>query len=290
MLVAIMLQYPQWLKPTIFTMGPVSPHWYGAMYVIGFVVGRYIMRGLARKGYVRLTADAIDDLIIYLFVGMLLGARLVHLLIYYKPTAEDPFHWYTPFAVWQGGLSFHGAVIGIAASAILFARKYKVPFWNLGDTIALAGSPGIIFGRIGNFINAELYGRVTDGPMGMRFPLRDETGAIRDWTEPRHPSQLYEALGEGVITCIILWIAKPYIRNQGVMGGLWLSVYAVARFVIEFFREKDAQLSYYFGWMTMGQILCSVMLLIGIGIMIRNTLHGTPIPSASATPEAGAPA
>jgi phosphatidylglycerol:prolipoprotein diacylglycerol transferase len=240
------------------------------MYIIGYTIGFFIARRLSKKGYFRLAAEGIEDLVIWLFVGMLIGARLVYMLVYWEPSEADPFRWYTPFAIWQGGLAFHGAVIGMAVAAIWFAKRYRIPFWNLGDTMALAGSPGIIFGRIGNFINSELYGRVTDGPMGIQFPIWNDDGSVKGYTEPRHPSQLYEAFGEGLIPLAIIWLLKPYVRHQGIIGGLWICLYAVGRFVVEFFREKDAQLEYYFGWMTMGQILCALMFLIGAGLVLWN--------------------
>lgn len=264
-----MLYYPQWLKPDLLHIGPVRVRWYGIMYLLGFLFGRILARFLAKKRYLRLAVELVDDFLIYLFVGMLIGARLIYMLVYFEATPEAPFHWWTPFAVWEGGLAFHGAVLGMFFACVLFGRLHKVRFWNLTDTLALAGSQGIIWGRLGNFINSELVGRETSGFMGMQFPVRDFEGAILGWTAPRHPSQLYEAVGEGLLPFLIIWLVKPKIRNQGVIGGIWLCLYAVARFCIEFFREKDAQMDYYLG-MTMGQVLCAIMFVLGVIVIVWN--------------------
>lgn len=290
-----MLSYPTWVKPDLLHLGPVRVRWYGITYLLGFVVGRILAMRLSKRGYFKLRPQLIDDYLVSLFVGMVLGARIIYMTVYYRPSPEDPFHWYTPFAIWNGGLSFHGAVIGLCLACWWFARRQALPLWNLTDVLALAGSQGIIFGRIGNFINAELPGRVTDSVMGMQFPVRNYDGQLIGYTEPRHPSQLYEAVGEGMIPFALIWLLKPYIRYEGVIGGLWLCFYAVARFCIEFFREKDEQLSYYFGWMTMGQILCALMLLMGLAIVWWNWRRAVPIstvpqesPAASTEPAATA--
>lgn len=266
-----MLQYPTWLSPDVFSVGPVTVRWYGLMYLLGFLLGRVLIKRLVRQGYLRLKESLVDDFLLWMFIGMLIGARLVYMLIYFRPEPGEIVPWWAFFAVWQGGLAFHGAVIGMCAAIVLFARIYKVRMWNLTDVLALAGSQGIVWGRIGNFINAELLGRVTDSSMGMHFPVRDiATGQIMGWTEPRHPSQLYQAFGEGLLPFAIIWLLKPYIRYEGVLGGIWLCLYASARFLLEFFREKDKQLEYYFGWMTMGQVLCALMFMIGVTVVLYN--------------------
>lgn len=274
-----MLYYPKWLKPDIVHIGPVRVRWYGVMYLLGFLVGRFLARYLCKIRYMKLKAELVDDFLIYLFVGMLLVARLIYMLVYYEATPDSPFRWYTPFAVWEGGLAFHGAVLGMFIACVLFGRLHKVPFWNLTDSLALAGSQGIIWGRIGNFINSELFGRPTSGPMAMQFPVRDFDGNILGYTEHRHPSQLYEAVGEGLIPFALVWLIRKRIRNQGVLGGIWLCLYAVARFIIEFFREKDEQMGYYLG-MTMGQVLCAIMFAIGLGVILYNRSRAVPVYTA----------
>lgn len=274
---AIMLHYPQWLKPDLLHLGPVRVRWYGIMYLLGFLFGRQLARYLSRIRYFKLKPDLVDDFLIYLFVGLLLGARLIYMLVYYESSPDAPFvWWYTPFAVWEGGLAFHGAVLGMIIACLLFAKIQKVPFWNVTDTLALAGSQGIIWGRIGNFINSELVGRPTDSVMGMQFPVRDFDGTILGYTEPRHPSQLYEAVGEGLLPFLIIWLIRPKVKSQGVLGGIWLCLYAIARFIIEFFREKDQQMDYYLG-MTMGQLLCAIMFLCGVGVILWCRAKAVPI-------------
>lgn len=272
-----MLTYPTWLKPDLLHLGPVRVRWYGVMYLVGFVVGRQICRRLAKRGFLRLPFELVDDFLVALFVGMVIGARIIYMTLYYRATPDSPFRWYTPFELWHGGLSVHGALIGMCLACWWFARKHKLYAWNLTDVLALAGSQGIVFGRIGNFINAELFGRATEGSMGMPFPVRALDGTLLGYTEPRHPSQLYEAFGEGLVPFMLLWLLKPYVRYEGVIGGLWICFYAVARFFIEFFREPDEQLNYYFGWMTMGQILCGLMFLAGIAVVWWNWRRAVPI-------------
>jgi phosphatidylglycerol:prolipoprotein diacylglycerol transferase len=212
-----------------------------------------------------------------MFVGMLLGARLIYMLVYYEATPDAPFQWWTPFAVWEGGLASHGAVLGMVIACILFGKVQKVSFWNLTDTLALAGSQGIFWGRLGNFINSELVGRPTSGPMGMQFPVRNFEGVILGWTEHRHPAQIYAAVMEGLLPFVILWLIRPKVRNMGVLGGIWLCLYAVSRVIVEFFREKDQQMPYYFGFLTMGQILSVVMFLCGIIVIVWNQKKARPV-------------
>lgn len=275
-----MLIYPKWLSPDLLHLGPLRVRWYGLMYLLGFLIGRFLTQYLAKIRYLKLKPSLIDDFLIYLFVGMLIGARAVYMLVYYEASPDAPFHWYTPFAVWEGGLAFHGAVFGMFLACLLFGKIQKVPFWNLTDTLALAGSQGIIWGRFGNFINSELVGKPTAGAMGMQFPVRDFDGNILGYTESRHPSQLYEAFGEGLIPFIIIWALRGRIRNQGVLGGIWLCLYAIARFVIEFFREKDEQMGYYLG-MTMGQLLCAIMFILGVIVILWNQRKAVPVYSAA---------
>lgn len=272
-----MLQYPLWLKPDLLHLGALRIRWYGIMYLLGFLFGRILARYLSRIRYLKIRQELVDDFLIYLFVGMLLGARLLYMLVYYEATPDTPFQWYTPFAVWEGGLAFHGAVLGMVAACVLFARVQKILFWNLTDTLALAGSQGIIWGRLGNFINSELVGRPTATMMGMQFPVRDFEGNILGFTEHRHPSQLYAAFGEGLLPFAIIWLIRPKVKSQGVLGGIWLCLYAIARIIIEFFREKDQQMPYYFGFLTMGQLLCGLMFALGVVVIVWCRRKAVPV-------------
>jgi hypothetical protein len=162
------------------------------------------------------------------------------------------------FAVWKGGLSFHGGLAGLLTSGYIFAKRNKISWAQTMDTIALAGAPGLFFGRVGNFINGELYGRTTDSALGMIFP---NAGPY-----PRHPSQLYEGILEGIVLTIILWVIKRRVKTYGWMAATFLVGYGVFRYIVEFFREADSQLGYYFGGTTtMGQILCFIMIILGLG-------------------------
>lgn len=240
-----------WFDPVIFSLGPLQIRWYGLMYVVGFLVGTKLLNHLALKKFWPLPKESIDKYVTSLIIGMFLGARLAYVFIYnwdyYSSNLLDIF------SVWKGGLSFHGAVFGMCMSTIWFAKKHKLHFFQLSDCMAVAGTPGLFFGRMGNFINAELYGRVTDSPFGVLFP---DSGGF-----PRHPSQLYEGISEGLILFLFLYWLHRKQKFYGVVSTFFLIGYGLARFIVEFFREPDAQLGYYFGFMTMGQILCLGMIL-----------------------------
>lgn len=240
----------EWIDPVIFSLGPLQVRWYGAMYVLGFVVGGFILKYLADKKFWPLPKEAIDKYITWLIVGMFIGARLFYVFLYnWEYYSVNPMDL---FAVWKGGLSFHGAVFGMCLATWLFARKHQLHFFQIADSMAVAGSPGLFFGRMGNFINGELYGRVTDSWAGVVFP---GAGPF-----PRHPSQLYEGVLEGIVLFTILFAIHKRQRFYGVASAAFLAGYGVFRFIVEFFREPDAQLGYYFGYFTMGQILCVLML------------------------------
>lgn len=243
------------LDPVIFSLGPLQVRWYGMMYVIGFIFAGSIMRKLVDDGFFHVHKEKVDSYITYLIIGLFLGARFFYVFIYnwdyYSQNISELF------AVWRGGLSYHGAVIGLFGGAFVFARKNKIPFLQIFDVTCVAGSQGVFWGRIGNFINGELYGRVTEVPWGMIFPAGGPY--------PRHPSQLYEAVLEGLLLFSVLWMVRKRVTIYGLLGSLYFIGYASLRFIAEFFREPDSQLGYYFGGTTtMGQILCFIMGLAGI--------------------------
>lgn len=241
-------------NPVIFDLGPLQVRWYGMMYVVGFIIGTILLRHLSDKGLFKLAKDKIDSLATYLILGMFLGARIFYVFVYnWSDYASSPMD---IFAVWKGGLSFHGAIIGMTIGCILFAKRNKVHPMHVADAAVTVGAQGLFFGRLGNFINGELYGRLTDVPWGMIFP---SGGPF-----PRHPSQLYEAICEGLILFLILWFWRKRMKHVGVQSSIFLIGYGVMRFGIEFFREADSQLGYYLGGtITMGQILCFLMMAIG---------------------------
>jgi phosphatidylglycerol---prolipoprotein diacylglyceryl transferase len=239
-----------WIDPIIFSVGPLQVRWYGAMYVVGFLVGGAILKYLADKKFWPLPKDTIDKYITWLIVGMFLGARTTYVFVYNWDYYSQNFM--DIFSVWKGGLSFHGAVLGMCLVSWAFARKHKLHFFQIADCMAVAGSQGLFFGRMGNFINGELYGRVTDSWAGVVFP---GGGPF-----PRHPSQLYEGVTEGIILFLILFWLHKRQKFYGISSAVFLAGYGIFRFGVEFFREPDAQLGYYFGFMTMGQILSLLMI------------------------------
>ena len=244
----------------IVRIGPIAIRWYGVMYLVGYAVGYRIAQRRIERGLAPFDKAALDGLVGYLVVGMLVGARLTYAIVY-EPGhfLDEPLEF---FRIWHGGLSFHGAVLGMTAASALFASVKRVSFWGVADTLALAGTPGLFFGRIGNFINAELYGRPTNVPWSMVFP----TDPLR---VPRHPSQLYEAVGEGMLLFIVLsLIERRGVRagwyRPGILAGAFLVGYGVIRFLLEFTRQPDPQLGLVLGPFSMGQLLSGSMIVLGI--------------------------
>ncbi|MEI8346568.1 MAG: prolipoprotein diacylglyceryl transferase [Pseudomonadota bacterium] len=247
------------LDPVIFTLGPLQVRWYGLMYVAGFLIGTYLLKRFTKQGLFRLETIKVDALITFMIIGIFLGARIFYVFVYNwayyaQNLTEIP-------AVWKGGLSFHGGLLGIVIAMWIFGRKNKLHFLQLSDWAVIAGCPGIFLVRMGNFINGELWGRVTDIPLGMIFPSGGPY--------PRHPSQLYEGLGEGLLLFILLWFLHRRVKINGILTGIFLMGYSLARFVIEFFREPDEQLGFFFGGTTtMGQILCFLTFAAGVGVLL----------------------
>lgn len=242
--------HQNWIDPVFFSLGPIQVHWYGFMYVLSFVLGGLIVRYLAKEKFWLPPVDSIDKFITWLIVGMFLGARLAYVFVYnweyFSANLGDIF------SVWKGGLSFHGAIAGMCVSMWLFARSYNLHFFQISDCLAVAGTQGLIWGRIGNYINGELYGRVTDSWIGVSFP---GGGPF-----PRHPSQLYEALMEGLVLSVLIFAIHRRQRFYGVASAAFLAGYGIFRFIIEFFREPDPQLGFFLSHLTMGQILCLLMI------------------------------
>ena len=247
-----MLPYPN-INPEIIKIGPLSIRWYGLMYIIGFICSFLIVKSEIKRKGIRIEKDFLENLYFYLILGLLIGARLGYVIFYnLSYYIENPLH---IFAIWQGGMSFHGGLIGVVISAWLFTRAKNFDFFTLTDMLVLTAPIGIGLGRIGNFINGELYGRVTDVPWAMTFP---EGGPL-----PRHPSQLYEAALEGLVLFAILWFFRDKFSRSGILSSLFLILYGIFRFFIEFFREPDPQIGYVLGILTMGQILCLIMIFSG---------------------------
>lgn len=245
-----MLPYPD-IDPIIFSIGPVSVRWYGLMYVLGFVIGWWLARRRAARGNSPITPAQVDDLIFYAMIGVVVGGRLGYTLIYaWDSLTSDPLY---IFRIWEGGMSFHGGLVGALVAVWLYGRRLARGLFEMTDFVAPLVPPGLGFGRVGNFINGELWGKPTDVPWG--FKVGDEVV---------HASQLYEALLEGLVLFIVLWTFSAKPRPTMAVSGLFLVCYGAFRFFIEFYRLPDEHLGYLaFGWVTMGQILSAPMILLG---------------------------
>lgn len=272
-----MLPYPI-IDPVIFSFGPFAVRWYGLMYVLGFTAAYLLVRQQARQLGWQQMLEQLDNLNLSLIVGLVLGGRLGYVLFYNLPYYLK--HPVEIFATWQGGMSFHGGAIGVFLAGLLFCRRAGLNFWSAADAYTVTIPLGLGLGRLGNFINGELYGRVTDVPWAMIFP---GGGAL-----PRHPSQLYEALLEGLILFCILWPlrAKPWQKQSsrlwphGSLLSLFLICYGTFRWLVEFFREPDPQLGLLLCGMSMGQLLCAVMVALGLLLYTFLRKHNNnPLPT-----------
>ena len=250
------------LDPVLISLGPFAIRWYALAYILGIVLGWRLVRRIVQRPGWRVKPEAVDDLVFYVTLGVILGGRLGYVLFY------QPDHYLDRplelLAVWRGGMSFHGGLIGVLVATFLFARRRELAFFELTDALAVVTPIGLFLGRLANFVNAELWGRMTDVPWGVIFPA---AGAV-----PRHPSQLYEAGLEGlVLFAVMLWAARgPHPPEDcGKLSGIFLVGYALARICGELFREPDVQIGYLAGGVTMGQLLSLPMLLFGLLLILR---------------------
>jgi len=259
-----MLQYPN-INPVAFSIpiphfGGWPVHWYGLMYLVGFVGGWAVLslrNHYSPRGY---TSEQIADIIFYTALSGIIGGRLGYMVFYdWQVIFSDPVQ---ILQTWKGGMSIHGGILGACVGIYLCARKLQKPFLALTDMVVTVLPIGLCAGRIGNFINSELWGRVTDMPWGMVFP---NGGPL-----PRHPSQLYEAGLEGIVLFIILWIYSSKPRPMGAVSGLFAICYGCFRVFIECFREPDVQIGYIFGYFTEGQILSLPLIFVGIFLMAHS--------------------
>ena len=251
------LVFPQ-IDPVIFSLGPLSIRWYGLMYLIAFVMANYLANRAADKPNSGWTRDQVSDLMFYGFLGVVLGGRVGYVLFYnFDMFLADPLYL---FKIWTGGMSFHGGLLGVLTAMAWFAWRNNKGYLQLGDFVAPLIPLGLGAGRLGNFINAELWGRTTDVPWAVLFP---NAGPY-----PRHPSQLYEFALEGVVLFILIMVYRRMNPPTGSLGGLFLAGYGSARFFIEFYREPDAHLGVLSAGMSMGQWLSLPMIIGGVVLII----------------------
>jgi len=261
---------PYDMNPIIFSVGPVAIRWYGTMYIIAFAIVWLLSKYRIATEKLPFDKSFPGDALTWAMGGVLIGGRLGYILFYgFEWFLQDPIGTLLPIHFGSGtcafagitGMSFHGGLIGVTLALWLFTRKHKVDFLKTVDLFIPALPLGYTFGRLGNFINGELYGRVTTSAIGMYFPAAP-TVALR------HPSQLYEAFFEGIVLFVILWSIRKKAPWPGFLSGLYLIGYGTVRFFIEFYREPDAQLGFVFLNFSMGQVLCFLMIAVGVGILV----------------------
>jgi phosphatidylglycerol:prolipoprotein diacylglycerol transferase len=272
------MPYLHQIDPIALSLGPLKIHWYGLMYLVGFAVAWWLGRSRIRAGRLPgVDEQGFGDLMFYGMLGVVLGGRLGYILFYdLKTYLEHPLQ---VFQVWQGGMSFHGGLLGVCAAVWWWSRKRGLHFMDTIEFVAPLVPPGLGFGRIGNFINGELWGKLTNANWGVVFPAslpepyasmdpatlraQFESGALNAFA--RHPSQLYQAVLEGLVLFVVLWVFSSRPRPRYAVGGVFVLLYGVFRFIIEFVRVPDAQLQYLaFGWLTMGQLLSVPLILLGL--------------------------
>lgn len=257
------LTFPQ-IDPIIFSLGPLSVRWYGLMYLVAFLLANWLANRAADKPGSGWTRDQVSDLMFYGFLGVVLGGRFGYVLFYkFGDFVADPLYL---FRMWEGGMSFHGGVLGVLLVIYLYGKKIGKSFLQVGDFVVPLLPLGLGAGRIGNFINGELWGRTTDVPWAMVFP---SGGPV-----PRHPSQLYEFFLEGIVLFVMLVWYKKRQPPAGAVGGLFLLGYGVFRFFIEFYREPDAHLGLLSLGLSMGQWLCVPMIVAGTLLIVLGHSRG----------------
>lgn len=254
------------IDPVALSLGPVDIRWYALAYIAGLMLGWVLARALTRREALwpgdtpPTQGEGLDDLLVHMAIGIVLGGRLGYVLFYNLPYfAENPLD---AFKIWQGGMSFHGGMLGAILAMVVFARRREASALSVIDLVAAVAPIGLFFGRIANFVNAELWGRVSDVPWAMIFP-----GA---GPEPRHPSQLYQAALEGLLlfALVMLVVRMGGLKRPGTVGGTFLAGYGTARIIGEFFREPDRQIGFLAGGLTMGMLLSIPMIIVGLGAII----------------------
>ncbi len=264
--------------PLALRLGPLAVHWYGVMYLLAFAAFWWLGRRRAARGLGPLKPPEVEDLLFYCVLGVILGGRLGYMLFYgWAQLVADPL---SLFRIWEGGMSFHGGLLGVIAAMAWYGRRHGAGFWPIADFVAPLVPIGLMFGRLGNFINGELWGRLTDAPWGMIFPSAIEpsiadraqllslyaAGALND--QARHPSPLYQASLEGLLLFVLLYGYSRRPRRKMAVSGWFLTGYATLRMFAELYRVPDAHIGYLaFDWLTMGQVLSLPMLVAGLVLL-----------------------
>jgi phosphatidylglycerol:prolipoprotein diacylglycerol transferase len=263
------IAYPA-LDPVLIAVGPVRIHWYGVAYVVGLVAAGLIALWLNKRWEVGLTEDDIVLGSLWAIIAILVGARLGYVLFYgLSSYLAAPM---TVFAVWDGGMSFHGGAVGLIIAGLLFSRRVEVSFLRLADIVVVGLPVGILLGRVANFVNNELWGRVTDVPWAF----------VVEGYPPRHASQLYEAALEGVVILVVMLLLARRKRPDGFMFGTFLMLYGVFRFTVEFFRQPDQQLGFLAGgWLTMGMLLSVPLMVAGVWLIVRALRTGSGVEAST---------
>ncbi len=255
------LPFPS-IDPVLISFGPVAIRWYSLAYIAGLLLGWRLLRRLVLSTPDVAGPGDADDYLVWATIGVILGGRLGYVLFYNASIyLADPL---SVLAVWRGGMSFHGGLLGVILATVVFCRRRGIDLWPFADRVACISPIGLFFGRLANFINCELFGRVTDVPWGVVFP--------RGGPEPRHPSQIYEALGEGALLfALLMWLAQsePIRRRPGFLTGVFLAGYGSVRTVAELFRQPDAHLGFLSFGSTMGQWLSVPLILAGMFLIVR---------------------
>jgi phosphatidylglycerol:prolipoprotein diacylglycerol transferase len=261
----LQLPFPN-IDPVFLRIGPLQLRWYGLMYMLAFIIGYFVLRRYAKRRKLSLTTDDLYDLLFYIIIGVMVGGRLGYVVFYDLGSyLQEPL---SIFAIWQGGMSFHGGLLGVILAVLFVCRRRGWNFAEIGDLIAVAAPIGLGLGRLGNFINGELYGRTTNAPWGMVFP---EGGSL-----PRHPSQLYESFLEGLLLFLILrWLYLKKLYPGTVIWAL-IGFYGLFRFAVEFVREPDTHIGFDVGFFTRGQLLTAPMLALGLTMMIIYARRSPP--------------
>ena len=276
----MMLPYTVDIQPVAFSLGPIHVHWYGLMYLAGFL-GAWLLAEYRRlQGRLPVNRDALGDLAFYVMLGVILGGRIGYMLFY----TDIHWIWTDPlalFRVWDGGMSFHGGLLGVLAAVLWWSRRHKLHFFDTVDFVAPLVPIGLGLGRLGNFINGELWGKPGTVPWAMIFPNAPDR-------LPRHPSQLYELLLEGVVMFTVLWLVSLKPRPRYLISGLFALLYGCFRFAVEFVRLPDPQLGYLaFGWLTMGQVLSLPLVVVGLVLLAMSRKAPTSRPYQVSLPEKG---